>query len=125
MWYVTRLDKKKYRCVSQDIVTDEVVITEERVKHIMERHPNDYERFHTYLSRIIEEPDYILEDRHPATALVLKQIEDNGERFRLALRLATSGDHPGYKNSVITFLKIREKEWNRLVKNKKMLYKAE
>ncbi|MBQ8354212.1 MAG: hypothetical protein IJY40_01115 [Oscillospiraceae bacterium] len=125
MHYVTRLDKEKYRCVSQDIVTDEVIITDERINHIMERHPDDYERFSAYLARIIAEPDYILEDRHPATALVLKQIEENGERFRLALRLVTGSDNPDYKNSVITFLKIREKEWNRLIKNKKMLYKAE
>ena len=68
---------------------------------------------------------FLVEDRHPATALVLKQIEENGERFRLALRLVTGSDNPDYKNSVITFLKIREKEWNRLIKNKKMLYKAE
>ena len=125
MHYVTRLDKEKYRCVSQDIVTDEVIITDERINHIMERHPDDYERFSAYLERIIAEPDYILEDKHPATALVLKQIEENGERFRLALRLVTGSDNPDYKNSVVTFLKIREKEWNRLIKNKKMLYKAE
>ena len=123
--YVTRLDKEKYRCVSQDIVTDEVIITDERIKHIMDRHPNDYERFNSYLARIIEEPDYILADKHPATALVMKQIEEDGERFRLTLRLVTSTDHPEYKNSIITFLRIREKEWNRLIKNKKMLYKAE
>ena len=53
--YVTRLDKEKYKCVSQDIVTDEVIITDERIRHIMDRHPNDYERFHSYLARIIEE----------------------------------------------------------------------
>lgn len=123
--YVTRLDKDKYKCVSEDIATDEVVITDERIKHIMERHPNDYERYNRYIASIVEDPAYILEDKHPATALVLKQIEESGERFRLALRLATSSDNPEYKNSVITFLKIREKEWNRLIKNKKILYKAE
>ena len=64
-------------------------------------------------------------DKHPSTALVMKQIEEHGEKFRLTLRLTTCTDNPSYKNSIITFLKIREKEWNRLVKNKKMLYKAE
>ena len=123
--HVTCLDKDKYKCVSEDITTDEVVITDERIKHIMERHPNDYERFNSYIATIVENPDYILEDKHPATALVLKQIEESGERFRLALRLVTSSDNPEYKNSVITFLKIREKEWNRLIKNKNILYKAE
>lgn len=123
--HVTRLNKEIYKCVSEDIVTEDVIITDERIKHVMDRHPNDYERFSSYIPQIIENPDYILEDKRPATALVLKQIEESGERFRLALRLVTENDNPEYKNSVITFLKIREKEWNRLVKNKKILYKAE
>lgn len=123
--HVTRLDIEKYKCVTEDIVTDEVVITDERIQHIKERHPNDFERFSNYIAAAVKNPDYILEDKRPATALVLKSIEENGEFFRLALRLVTSGDNPEYKNSVITFLKIREKEWRRLLKNKNILYKAE
>ena len=42
---------------------------------------------------------------------------------RLALRLATAADHPDHKNSVLTFMRIREKEWLRLLRNKKILYK--
>lgn len=45
--------------------------------------------------------------------------------FKLVLRLATSGDNPEYKNSIITFMKIDDKEWNRLLRNKKVLYKNE
>lgn len=122
--HVTRLDIEKYKCVSEDIITDEVIITDERIQHIKERHPKDYERFSTYIPEAIEKPDYIMEDK-PATALVLKHIEESGEHFRLAIRLATSSDNPEYKNSVLTFLKIREKEWRRLIRNKKILYKAE
>ncbi len=122
---VCDLDIEKYRCVSPDIRTSEVVITEERIRHIQERHPGDYERFCSYIPRIIAEPDYILEDAHPNTAMVLKEISEQREHFRLALRLASSEDDPNYKNSVITFLKIREKEWRRLTKNKKSLYKSE
>lgn len=123
--HVTHLDIEKYKCVSEDIVTDEVIITDERIQHIKDRHPNDYERFGTYIAAAIDSPDYIIEDKHPATAIVLKYIEENGERFRLSVRLVTSNDNPEYKNSVLTFLKINEKEWRRLIKNKKILYKAE
>ena len=123
--HVTRLDIEKYKCVSEDITTDEVIITDERIQHIKERHPNDYERFGSYIAVAIEKPDYIIEDKQPATAMVLKRIEESGEHFRLAIRLATSSDNPEYKNSVITFLKIREKEWKRLIRNKKILYKSE
>ena len=123
--HVTRLNIEKYKCVSEDIITDEVIITDERIQHIKDHHPNDYERFSTYIAAAIESPDYIIEDKQPATAMVLKHIEESGEHFRLAVRLATSNDNPEYKNSVLTFLKIREKEWRRLLKNKKILYKAE
>ena len=123
--YVTRLDIEKYKCVSDDIVTDEVIITDERIQHIKDRHPNDFERYSSYIAEAIEKPDYIIEDKQPATAMVLKHIKESGENFRLAVRLATSQDNPEYKNSVITFLKIREKEWRRLIKNKNVLYKAE
>ena len=120
-----RLDIEKYRCVTERIVTDEVIITDERIAHIKERHPNDYERYCSYIPEIIQKPDYILEDSRPNTALVMKHIEEAGEHFRLTLRLVAASDNPDYKNSVITFLKVREKEWNRLVKNKRILYKHE
>lgn len=120
-----KLDIRKYQCVVKEIATDEVIITEERIAHIRERHPNDYERFQLYLPRIIADPDYIIADERPNTAMVLKEIEEVGEHFRLALRLVTHSDNPSYKNSVITFLKIREKEWRRLIKNKTILYKKE
>lgn len=122
--HITRLDIEKYKCVSENIVTDEVIITDERIQHIKDHHPNDYERFSTYIAAAIEAPDYIIEDK-PATAMILKHIEESGEHFRLSVRLVTSNDNPDYKNSVLTFLKIREKEWRRLIKNKKILYKAE
>lgn len=125
MHHVTRLDIEKYKCVTENITTDEVVITDERIQHIKGHHPNDYERYSSYISEALQNPDYILEDRRPATALVLKEIEENGAFFRLALRLVTISDNPEYKNSVLTFLKIREKEWKRLIRNKKVLYKAE
>lgn len=122
---VCDLDIEKYKCVTPDIQTSEVIVTDERIKHIQERHPEDFERYSGYLKEIVEKPDYIIEDTRPNTAMVLKQIEEQGEHFRVALRLVTPTDNPGYKNSIITFMKIREKEWRRLLRNKKILYKSE
>ena len=122
---VTKLDIEKYKCVSKNITTDEVIITDERIQHIKDRHPNDYERYAQYLPEIVGNPDYIIRDKRPYTAVVLKQIVENNERFRISLRLKTPNDNPDYKNSVLTFLKIREDEWERLVRNKEVLYKRE
>lgn len=59
------------------------------------------------------------------TALILKEIVIEQELFKTVLRLVASGDNPQYKNSIITFMKIDEKEWGRLLRNKKILYKKE
>lgn len=123
---VGKIDKEIYKCITEDIVTDEVIITDERIGHIKERHPNDYEKYCEYLKLIVEEPDYIVETKKPNTALILKEIKESNERqFKTVLRLTTSTDNPGFKNSIITFMKIDEKEWNRLLRNKLILYKKE
>ena len=122
---VGKIDIEKYRVVSDKIITDEVIITDERIQHIKERHPNDFERYSQYLSQIVESPDYILEANKPNTAFLLKEFVDSEERFQLILRLAVEGDHPGYKNSVITFLRVEEKRYRRYLRTKKVLYKSE
>ena len=123
---VGKIDKEIYKCITEDIVTDEVIITDERIGHIKERHPNDYEKYCEYLKLIVEEPDYIVETKKPNTALILKEIKESNERqSKTVLRLTTSTDNPGFKNSIITFMKIDEKEWNRLLRNKLILYKKE
>lgn len=127
MLIIGTIDRRIYSCVADRILTDEVILTEERIAHIKAHHPEDYERFHDLLPEIIKDPDYILEDRHPKTAMVLKTFHkvDHGEHFRLALRLISPDDTVGYQNSVITFLKIREREYQRLIRNKTILYKKE
>lgn len=122
---IGKISIERYKCVTPGITTGEVVLTNERIAHIKERHPNDFERFYSYIPLIIEEPDFIIADERPHTAMILKAFEQEGEHFRLSLRLATPGDNPAYKNSVLTFMKIRPKEWRRLIKNKTVLYKRE
>ena len=92
---VGKIDKEIYKCITEDIVTDEVIITDERIGHIKERHPNDYEKYCEYLKLIVEEPDYIVETKKPNTALILKEIKESNERqFKTVLRLTTSTDNP-------------------------------
>ena len=125
MYRVGKIDREIYHCIAEDIVTDKVIITVVQIMHIRERHPNDYELFSTYFDEIIRDPDYIIEAKKPNTALILKEIKDGKEVFKMVLRLITSKDNLDYKNSIITFMKIDDKEWNRLLRNKKILYKRE
>lgn len=122
---VGKIDRNIYKCVTDDITTDEVIITDERIMHIKERHPNDYERFYSYIPEALGNPDYIIKANKPDTATVLKEIVENGKKFQLVLRLKTSKDKPKFKNSVITFLNINERTWNKYLRNKEILYRKE
>lgn len=119
--YVGKIDLEIYKCVTKDIITDEVIMTDERIRHIKDHHPNDFERYQSYIALMLCEPDYILENE-PNTALVLKEFLEGEEKFRLVLRLETSCDNPEYKNSVITFMKTNSKKWRQNLNNKKILY---
>ena len=122
---IGKIDREIYKCITEDIRTDEVIITDNQIQHIKARHPEAYERFSGWFGEIVRNPDYIVETLKPNTALILKEIITEKEKFKTVLRLATSVDNKEYKNSIITFMKIDEKEWNRLLRNKRILYKKE
>ncbi len=125
MHNVGKLDKDLYSCITQNIMSDEVIITEERITHIKERHPGDYERYVQYIPEIINNPDYIIEANKVNTAVVLKEFVDNGEKFKLVLRIKVEQDPIEYKNSILTFWKIGDTTWKKALKNKTILYKNE
>ena len=125
MQIVGKIDIDKYRCVTDDIATNEVIITDERIQHIKERHPNDYERFCSYITEIIDNPDYIIKAAKPNTAVLLKEIVGQGEKFKLVLKLKINDDPDDYKNSVLTFWRIGDATWHKTLKNKIILYSRE
>lgn len=125
MRIVGKMDIGKYRCITDDIAGSEVIITDERIQHIKDRHPNDFERFCSYIPEIIDNPDYIIKAAKPNTAVLLKEIDKQGEKFKLVLRLKINDDPEGYKNSVLTFWRIGETTWRKTLKNKIILYSRE
>lgn len=122
---VGRIDIEKYRCITEDITTDEVIITPERIVHIEDHHPGHLKIVEPYLKVALEVPDYILEDKNPNTGLILKEIETEEIKIQVVLRVHTPADEPGFKNSIISAWKIRDREYRRLLRNKKILYKRE
>ena len=119
----TALDREIYKCVSGDITTNDVVLTAERIRHIKEHHPEDYERYHEYIRMMIETPDYILETRAPDSAFIVNEFAKGEEHFRMILKLKTPREEKNYLNSVIQFQYINAREYRQLIKNKKILYK--
>jgi hypothetical protein len=78
------------------------------------------------MKEIVEHPDFLIETNRLNTALILKEITGSDEKqLKTVLRLTTSTDNAEFKNSIITFMRINEKEWSRLLRNKRILYKKE
>ena len=90
--FIGRLDKDIYCCVTDNVMTKDVIITDERIRHIKEHHPGDYETYEQYMIHAVESPDYIVEANRPNTALILKEFQAADKVFKLILRLKTSDD---------------------------------
>ena len=64
MQYIGKLDINKLGIYKKKIITDEVILTNERLyEHILVYHKSDYELFKIHLKNIIDKPDYIIEDK--------------------------------------------------------------
>lgn len=99
---IGHIDRELYRCVAEDITTDEVIITEEQIQHIKERHPGVYELLDQHYNEIVSCPDYILKANKPNSALILKEVLlQDKTQVKLVLRLATSTDNPAYKTPLL------------------------
>lgn len=124
--FIGRLDREIFKVVTEDITTDEVIITEERIAHIKKNHPNIFDEIRPFLNLALSEPDYILEDEeNKNTGLILKEISEHDLKFKVVLRIHTSSDPEGFKNSIISAWKISDSRWINYVNNKKVLYKRE
>ncbi len=125
MYTVGRIDRNIYKCVTEDIVTDEVIITDERIAHIVQRRGQEfYKNYSKYFGEILESPDYIFPDKGN-TALVCKKIFNDGKYINVVLRLVTSVDNSKYKNSIITAVGESEKRFAQRLRNNEPIYKRE
>ena len=130
MQYIGKIDINLFQEISQNIITDEVVLTEKQREHINERHPQILEKYEKYFTEIIEKPDYILKDNTKEnTALILKTVEEKSRNeetkgnINLVLRLAVEGDNINNKNSIITCIPIGKNRLKSYINNGKIIYK--
>lgn len=125
MNFICKINRELYRVVEDDLVSDDVIITEQQILHIEEGHPGDYARLSAYIPQALQEPDYILRGNRPHTALVLKQITTSELTAEVILRLKVSSDPEEYKNSIITMWNLSPKRFRRLLRQSEILYKKE
>lgn len=106
------------------IRTDEIIVTNERLFHIKERHPEDYILFEKYGKESVIDPDMIIRDRkHEGTVFMIKRLPDTNLNVVVRVVLETAGSK--LKNSVMTFYRIRERNLRKLIEKNRTLYKKE
>lgn len=120
MQYIGKIDRKKLGNYGEKIITDEVIITDERLyEHILLYHEKEYKQLKPYIKDIINNPDYIIEDnRHTDTMIYLKYINTIEKNGRLVIKLALEKNNEHSKNSIITLMRLNERTWNQTVKNR-------
>lgn len=107
-----------------ELQTDEVILTNERMAHIKERHPEDIELFEKYGKECIDSPDLIVSDeKNAGTVFMIKTVAETN--LNVVLRLALGEDGRKLKNSVMTFWRIRKRNLKKLIDKNELLYKKE
>lgn len=106
------------------IMTDEIIVTDERLAHIRERHPEDYDLFKEYGVDCVCHPDIIIKDKkNTGTVFMVKKL--SGTNLNVVVRVVLETDNKDLKNSVMTFYRIREKNLKKLIDKNALLYKKE
>lgn len=104
--------------------TLEVVITEERAAHIKSHHPQDFALFQQYGCDAIFTPDLLVRDeKNFGTVFAVKRLPETN--LNVVVRLVLEPDDPSYKNSVMTFYRIRERNLRKLLEKNQLLYTRE
>lgn len=126
MYTIGKLNTEIYKCIATDITPDEVIITDERINHINERHPQIFLSIFPYLRQAIENSDFIIADKkYVNMCLILKSVETKNLLFEVVLHIHTSIDDPMFKSSILSAWTISRARWNNYIKNRKILYSRE
>ena len=125
MHYIGKIDIHIYqRVTAKSIITDEVVLTDNRKDHIIKRRGQDfYDKYKHYFPQIISEPDYLFKDEHENSVVACKTFSENGPSVNLVIRLAVEDDDILFKNSIITAIKESEKRFAQRLRNNVPIYK--
>ena len=105
-----------------EMQTDEVIVTDERMEHIIERHPQDYELFLEYGVSTVTNPDFIIKDsKCNGTIFMVKRLTNTN--INVVVRVALSIDKRGLKNSVMTSYRLRDRNLKKMLERNEVLYK--
>ena len=75
MYSIGKINQNIYKCITEDIITEEVIIIDNQIQHIKDRHPEAYNKVLKNIQEAISTPGYIIRDKHAYTGLIIKRIQ--------------------------------------------------
>ena len=124
MHYIGKIDINKLGKYKYKIVTDDVILTNERKLHIYQDHVKDYEAIIKNIDRVVLNPIEILEDRkNKDTLFFIGSLKENNLNVIVKLNTTNNKEHP--QNSVMTAWIIRDSNLKKLKERNKTIYKNE
>ncbi len=121
MYYIGKINLNKIGKYKYKVMTNEVVLTEERRKHIYNSHSKDYEIIIKNINKVVLNPKKILEDnKNKDTLLFIDKIDNSNLNVIIKLNTNNNKEHP--KNSVMTAWIIRNSNLQKLEKKNKIIY---
>lgn len=126
---ICRLDINIYKCISDKIDTERVVLTNKSSIHISSCHPDSFAQVLSELSSTIACPDYIIRDNtHKDTGLIIRKTNSNSESIThnfIVLKICTNTENGKYANSILSGWIISEKRLQSYLRNREILYKKD
>ena len=121
---IGKIKKELFHRKYNNIKTEKVIITQERIHHIQVRHPEDYELFIKYRKECIEFPDIIInDDKNVETVFMIKKLPD--VNLNIVIRLSLENEENRLDHSVMTCWRIRNKNLEKMMRKNQILYKRE
>ncbi len=115
---IGNLNRKIFEKIGINLITEEVIFTLERIKHVEDRRQL-YEEIKEILPKAIYSPEYIYKDwnNRNDTIVLIKRINQKS-RLNIVIKVTIKKDEKHPKNSIITIIKIGEKTFRKIYKNK-------
>lgn len=124
MHYIGKIDINKLGKYKDKIITDDVILTEERKLHIYEDHNKDYKIIINNIDRVVLNPKEILEDKkNKDTLFFIDKLNQNSLNVIVRLNTTNNKKHP--QNSVMTAWIIRDSNLKKLRQKNVTIYKDE
>lgn len=117
---IGKLNINLFKEIGKHLITDEVIFTYERINHVETKRVQLFNQIKEYLPNILYDPDYIYKDwNNRDNTLVLIKSLDEDSKLNVVLKIAVLNDEKHTKNSIITMIKIGNKTFNKIKRNKK------